>query len=117
VKFVVDAQLPRRLSHWLKSVGHDAVHTLDLPHGNNTTDAEILALARDEQRVVVTKDTDFLDTWLLQNRPEKLLLVTTGNITNNDLLALFERNLHTICALLAANSALELNSHDVLVRG
>jgi predicted nuclease of predicted toxin-antitoxin system len=42
MKFLVDAQLPRRLVHQLREAGHDAIHTLDLPHKNRTTDAEIL---------------------------------------------------------------------------
>jgi len=31
MKFIVDAQLPRRLSASLKWWGHDVLHTLDLP--------------------------------------------------------------------------------------
>jgi predicted nuclease of predicted toxin-antitoxin system len=43
-----------------RAAGHDAIHTLDLPDGNATSDAGILAVADREQRVVVTKDTDFV---------------------------------------------------------
>jgi predicted nuclease of predicted toxin-antitoxin system len=39
----------------LREAGHDALHTLDLPDGNRTTDAEINATSWREQRVVVTK--------------------------------------------------------------
>jgi predicted nuclease of predicted toxin-antitoxin system len=31
MKFLVDAQLPRRFCGWLTEAGHDALHTLDLP--------------------------------------------------------------------------------------
>ena len=31
MKFLVDAQLPRRLVCELVDLGHDAIHTLDLP--------------------------------------------------------------------------------------
>jgi predicted nuclease of predicted toxin-antitoxin system len=34
MKFLVDAQLPRRLAQWLQAEGHEAVHTRDLPKGN-----------------------------------------------------------------------------------
>jgi predicted nuclease of predicted toxin-antitoxin system len=34
MKFLVDAQLPRRLARLLTATGHDAIHTLDLPRGN-----------------------------------------------------------------------------------
>jgi predicted nuclease of predicted toxin-antitoxin system len=36
MKFLVDAQLPRRLIHRLREAGHDAIHTLDLPDGNRS---------------------------------------------------------------------------------
>ena len=29
MNFLIDAQLPRRLTHWLHEAGHDGVHTLD----------------------------------------------------------------------------------------
>jgi len=48
-----------------------------------------LALAADtEDRVLVTKDRDFRDGHLLRALPGRLLIVTTGNISNRDLLAL-----------------------------
>ncbi len=56
MKFLVDAQLPTRLTQQLAAAGHDAVHTSELPNGNRTPDAEIAALADAEDRVVVTKD-------------------------------------------------------------
>ena len=31
MKFLVDAQLPRRFANWLNEAGQDALHTLDLP--------------------------------------------------------------------------------------
>lgn len=60
-KFLLDAQLPRRLAHALREQGFDVVHTLDLPNGNHTSDSEINLVSLDEQRVVITKDADFVD--------------------------------------------------------
>ena len=56
MKFIVDAQLPRRLARELAASGHDAVHTLDFPAGNRTPDEEIVAVAVREGRVVMTPD-------------------------------------------------------------
>lgn len=61
MKFLVDAQLPRRLTRWLQAEGHETVHTRDLPTGNRTGDATINELSLREQRVVITKDEDFVD--------------------------------------------------------
>jgi predicted nuclease of predicted toxin-antitoxin system len=61
MKFIVDAQLPRRIARELAASGqHDAVHTLDLPAGNHTSDGDIIASAIRESRIVVTKDRDFV---------------------------------------------------------
>jgi predicted nuclease of predicted toxin-antitoxin system len=61
----------------------------DLPDGNRTSDAEIARLADAESRVVVSKDRDFRDGHLLRGTPARLLVVATGNISNDDLLGLF----------------------------
>ena len=45
MKFLVDAQLPRRLAIRLREHGHDAVHTFDLPRRNATSDNEITDLS------------------------------------------------------------------------
>ena len=65
MRFLLDAQLPRRLAKRLAESGHDVVHTLDLPLANRTPDREIIRLADAEDRVVITKDADFVDTFLL----------------------------------------------------
>ena len=59
MNFLVDAQLPRRLAHLLTAAQHDTVHTLDLPRGNRTPDAELGEICRRENRVLVTKDSVF----------------------------------------------------------
>ena len=53
-RFLVDAHLPRRLASELREAGHDAVHTLDLPAGNRTTDADINAISLRDERVVAS---------------------------------------------------------------
>src|SRR5436190_3803203 len=88
MNFLVDAQLPRLMTAWLTAAGCDAVHTLDLPDANRTTDEQVNVVADQAQRTVVTKDSDFVDSHLLHGRPAKLLLISTGNISNRDLEAL-----------------------------
>ncbi len=40
MKFLLDAQLPKKLSLFLIYKGHDYLHTLDLPHKNKSKDSE-----------------------------------------------------------------------------
>lgn len=109
MKFLVNAHLPRHLVNLLREKGHEAIHTRDLPRGNRTGDAEILAVSLREQRILITKDGDFVDSYLLQKGPFKLLLITTGNISNQELIALFERNLEQIETAFENYSYLELS--------
>ena len=117
MNFLVDAQLPRRMTAWLTAAGCDAVHTLDLPDGNRTTDEQINDVADREQRVVVTKDADFVDSHLLRNRPAKLLLISTGNISNRDLEALATPLIPDIIREFQTHSFLELGRTGLVIRG
>jgi predicted nuclease of predicted toxin-antitoxin system len=117
VKFLVDAQLPRRLARCLRLAGYDALHTLDLPKGNRTSDAEVNEIALREDRVVITKDADFVNTFLLFGQPDKLLMISTGNITNADLESLLVPSLPAIVAALQAHHYLELTRENLIVHG
>lgn len=117
MNFLVDAQLPRRMTTWLTAAGCDAVHTLDLPDGNRTTDEQINDLADREQRVVVTKDADFVDSHVLRGRPAMLLLISTGNISNRDLEALVVKLIPDIIREFQTHAFLELGRGGIVIRG
>jgi len=115
MNFLVDAQLPRRLAYRLRDADHDAVHTLDLPNGNRSTDAELCEISAREQRIVITKDADFVSSFLLAHKPYKLLLISVGNIQNADLEMLFVRQIPAIAAAFAAHDYVELNRAALIV--
>jgi len=115
VKFLVDAQLPRHLVRQLTAAGHDAVHTFDLPAGNRTPDDMIVALADTENRVVITKDRDFVTRFLLRGQPRKLLLVSTGNISNDALSRLLAINLPGLEAMLAQHDFVEISASTITI--
>jgi predicted nuclease of predicted toxin-antitoxin system len=116
MKFVVDAQLPLRLARQLLvAAGQEAVHTSDLVRGNRTSDTELAAFADEEGRVLVTKDRDFRDSHLLRRSPQRLLVVATGNITNSDLLSLFDANLVSIIEALNEASFVEMGQTGLIV--
>lgn len=114
MNFLIDAQLPRRLVNRLRERGYDAVHTLDLPLGNRTPDALINEISISQQRVVVTKDADFVDSFLLQRKPWKLLLISTGNIHNAGLEELLLANLERIASGFATHDFIEVNRANVI---
>jgi predicted nuclease of predicted toxin-antitoxin system len=58
VRLLVDQNLPPRLCSLLTDAGHDAVHVRDLGLAS-APDAEILDLAADQGRTIISADTDF----------------------------------------------------------
>jgi predicted nuclease of predicted toxin-antitoxin system len=105
------------MTAWLTAAGCDAVHTLDLPSANQTTDEQMNDLAEQESRIVVTKDADFVDSHILRSRPAKLLLISTGNISNRDLETLMVPLIGDIVREFGSNSFLELGRSGLIVRG
>lgn len=114
MRFLVDAQLPRRLARLLREAGHEAIHTLDLPLGNRTTDGLINELSARDKLVVVTKDADFVNSFLLRQEPYKLLLISTGNIRNSELETIFLLNLEKVAEGFVTFDFIELNRKSVI---
>lgn len=114
MKFLIDAQLPRRFAVWLNEAGHDARHTLDLPLGNRTPDSDVIACAMREVRVVVSKDGDFVQSFLITGQPS-LLLISTGNIANAELEKLIRANLSGIEAAFGTHRFVEITSEDLVI--
>lgn len=114
MKFLVDAQLPRRLVSQLRAAGHEAIHTLDLTLGNRTPDSVINELSIREGYVVITKDADFVNSFLLHQEPHKLLLISTGNIKNSELESILVSNLKSIADKFDTFDFIEINRQSVI---
>ena len=69
MKFLIDAQIPKKLALFLKKNGFDAIHTSQLPDKNRTKDREINRISVEERRVLITKDADFIESILISNKP------------------------------------------------
>jgi len=115
MKFLIDAQLTRQLARRFADAGHEAIHTLDLPCGNRTTDGDINLPAQQENRIVITKDADFVDSFLINQKPPKLLLISTGNMTNAELESPLLPRLATIARAFKNHDFLELTRSALIV--
>ena len=113
--YLIDAQLPYLLAVIMRQKGYDVIHTDDLPNKDETSDATIRQIAAQDGRVVITKDTDFLNSYLLSEQPPRLLLLTMGNVKNRQLLNLFRQTITKIDSLFAEHSFIELDNDDLIV--
>lgn len=77
-----------------------------LSDGHLLKDEEIRAIAIQEARIIITKDSDFLDSYLAKGVPPRVLLLQFGNIKNNELLAYFEQEFFNIQTLFSNGSEL-----------
>ena len=115
MKFLVDAHLPPALAVRLRVLGHDVLHTQDLPAQNRTKDGLLNEISLREQRVLITKDADFFYSYMSQGRPWKLLLVCTGNIGTAELCSLLQTNLSEILTALTDHGLIEVDRTAVRV--
>lgn len=113
-KFLVDAQLPKRLSAFIASCGFDTIHTLDLPDKNATSDNDLKTISIIDNRVLITKDDDFLQSFLIEKKPAKLILIRTGNIHNKDLIAIFEAAISVLVKMISSHSLIEITRTEII---
>jgi len=58
---------------------------------------------------------DFYYSGILDQEPIKLIMVSTGNIHNNDLIELFSQNLGKLCELIESNQIIELSTQSITI--
>ncbi len=114
-KFLLDAQLPKRLKSLFDEFSFESIHTLDLPSKNSTSDRELIRISFEKKCIIVTKDNDFVESYLLSGKPEKLLLLSCGNVSNSTLEHLLRTNLRRLEVEFETNNFIEINQMDFVI--
>jgi len=114
MRFLIDAQLPFLLREILIQKGFDAKHVLELPRKDLTEDEEIIQVADSEDRVVVTKDLDFYHSFMIRRKPNRLLIISTGNIKNKLLFDLFRANISRIKISFEECNLVEMSVNELI---
>ena len=103
LQFLVDTQLPPSLAEFFRRRNLDARHVADYPSGSLTPDWEIIEIAQYENRIIITKDNDFWDYFLVKGYPPAVMLLQVGNLKNNELFSLIDKRLKTILSIFTEN--------------
>jgi len=117
VKFLVDHNLSPVVAEHLRTAGHDAVHTGDIGLAT-AEDIEILEVARDQSRVIVSADTDF-GTLLAAQRtttPSLLLIRLRGPRRADELVELLIANLGAVTEDLHDGAVVVVEDERVRIR-
>jgi len=100
MNFLLDVHLPIALSKFIdKQADCTAVHVNQILQKWNTADTEICRYADENDFVVITKDEDFKNSHFIKKTPKKIIRVMLGNISNAELILLFEKYLQFILKL------------------
>ena len=92
MKFLCDVHIPFQLVNFLFSGGHDVIHVNNLEKKWLTTDEEICNYADKNNFILITKDSDFRNSFVLKKTPRRLIRITLGNTSNIDLIKIFDKH-------------------------
>ena len=103
--FLIDAQLPPALAHWLREQGHTAEHVDDVGL-SNAEDVAIWNRAAQDGAIVITKDEDFAERAGRDESGPVIVWLRIGNSTNRALLHWLNPGWAEITELLESGSRL-----------
>lgn len=90
MKFLADMGISQRTVAWLQAQGHDALHVRELQM-QRAADADILAKAREEARILLTLDLDFgYLVAISRDRLPSVVIFRLGNETSEFVTARLE---------------------------
>ena len=99
MKFLIDAQLPPALAHWLREAGYDAQAVRDVGL-RDAGDDEIWRYAQTQGRVIVTKDEDFAQRTQTGSSGPVIVWLRIGNTSNAALRTWLEPQMPTLVRLI-----------------
>ncbi len=104
MRFVIDAQLPPALAHYLIAEGHEARHVSDIGL-LSAPDREIWRYALDNAATILTKDEDFVSMRSLAESGPAIVWIRFGNTTKTELLRKMKLVLPSVLAALRKGEA------------
>jgi predicted nuclease of predicted toxin-antitoxin system len=90
-EFIVDANLPYYFQLWNSE---RFVYVEDL--NDEWTDEQIWEYAKNNNLIIITKDSDFSNRIIFHEPPPKVIHIKTGNLRMKELFILFEKNWNEI---------------------
>ena len=116
MRFLLDECISTRLAPLLIDAGHDVVHVSDRDLSGHVDD-EVLAAARDEERVLVSADTDFGELLVRGGMAlPSLVLFRQGNRGPEHQAATLLSNLDEVVEDLEAGSIVVFTNDNIRIR-
>lgn len=75
MKFLCDVYISYKLKNFLQQQGYEALHVNQLLQQSQTSGAAICTYADANDLIVINKDFDFVDFYLVRKTPKKLIKI------------------------------------------
>lgn len=116
MKMICDVHIAYKLVNFLISKGIEATHVNDILDSWFTIDSKIAKFVDDNDYTLISKDADFKESYLLRNTRQKLIKVNLGNISNKELIQIFENNLSTFQTYMDSGKCMiEINKDSIII--
>jgi predicted nuclease of predicted toxin-antitoxin system len=63
---------------------------------------------------VISKDADFYNSFLRKSEPYKVIFLTVGNMSTDEIIKLFEKNILVIIEQISQNFVLEISAENII---
>ena len=93
MRFLCDVHISYKIKKFLKNKDHYCIHINEILSQDRTIDHDIAAYCNEKDLILITKDEDFLDTYLIEHLPRKLIKIHLGNISTNKLIDIIDKAL------------------------
>ena len=104
MKFLCDVHISLNFVKFLNQNGFESIHVNSILNGFNTQDSEIAKYADKMGFIVISKDVDFKNDFLIKGSPKKLIKINLGNVSNRDLIEVFGKEIPKIKSIAKAES-------------
>lgn len=117
MRLLFDANLSPEVARRLNSSGHDAIHVADIGL-LSASDPDIMRVAAEEGRVLITADSDFAAMLALgeHRAPSVVLLRSADHLRPPEQASLLTANLTRVENELAAGAIVSLNQRHLRIR-
>lgn len=96
MRFICDVHISFKIAKHLSLLGYETIHVNDILDKWFTKDREISAFADQNDFILITKDSDFKNSFAINHTPRKLIKINLGNISNQGLVKILSDNLEFI---------------------
>ncbi|MBI1288663.1 MAG: hypothetical protein GC178_13925 [Flavobacteriales bacterium] len=96
MRFLCDVHIPMRLSKHIVKLGFECQHVNNVLEGYHTKDRDIADYCDASRLILITKDRDFKNSYLLKQTPSKLIKINLGNVSSNRLIDMMDENIQQI---------------------